>query len=196
MAKKRRHRIWWFALFPDQYKKLTEERVLPVPMVLFDKSEMAYSMGYADRFEPLMDADGNRVVVSDYVQLKDNGKITVVGIHGSVINWKKNVTVERAPHGNMESIYLEQPIKLDAKAVYRILEETDEMYANHLQSPLARAGGLTVPEDVQQRIHAKQIVAEGQRQIAEQMEREANTDGEDVGPAVDATSAEVGNAPA
>lgn len=166
MAKKKRNRIWWFAMSAADYKKLKIARKLTEPTVMFDKEHAAYAQAFANRFIPKVDEQGNRVVVDDYAQLVDTGKIVVMGIRGEAINWSKKVPSERPGEGLGEVIVCDQHIDLTDKVVYKVMEESDDQYYRHLKSPLARAGGITIPTDLAERIAKKK---------AEQAEAGANS---------------------
>jgi len=160
MAKKRRHRIWWMALHTEAYEKLRKTEVIPADTILFDKQNFAYGHGYSNRFEVIRDADNNIVTKSEYAQLRDRGRIKLVGVTGDIIDWRdKRLVLEKVEDGNAECVSIPRDLAMPVGFVQTILEESDEAYLKHLQSPIARAGGIVAPEELKQLVTAKENLA-------------------------------------
>lgn len=147
--KKPRHRIWWYPVFEAEEKQLRKTRLLTEfngewP-ILFDSDVQAYSLACAHRLEPKRDENGNIITNENgYAQLDNHGRITMIGIRGSAINWKKveHLKIEGLKGHAIRLIY---PLPLNPQTYKKILQETDEMYNKAISTPLARAGGIKSP---------------------------------------------------
>lgn len=141
MAKKHRERVWYTALFQKDADIAFLNRQLKEGTVFFDKEPVAYSYAVNQRLTPLRD-ENNEIIVNEegYAQLPDLGKITVIGIKGHILNWKK---VEKAPKDalrnigiNADSICVNHPISLNKQTLSVVLEESDEAYERFEKSPM------------------------------------------------------------
>jgi hypothetical protein len=104
---------------------------------------VAYGYGCADRLEIKRDDNGNPVTNdSGYAQLQNEGKLTLVGIKGSELDWKKVIVLDKPAGMKGEAITSSVAIPVNKQTLKMILEETDQMYNRFANSPLAKAGGV------------------------------------------------------
>jgi hypothetical protein len=147
MAKKRKKRIWWFPVFSEEAKRLRRLNKITVDddnlPVLFDDMEVAYGFAVGKRLDVKRDDNGN-VVTNEkgYGQLHDHGRITLIGIKGSAINWKNVSTIEKPFDLKGEAIAVGDDIGLNRQTLDRIFEEPEELFERFALSPLAQAGGI------------------------------------------------------
>lgn len=187
MAKKRRHRVWWMAVHEEAYNKLRKTEIIPDGSILFDKQNHAFSHGYANRFEIIRNEDNSVVTKDDYAQLNNKGRIHLVGVTGDIIDWKdRQLVIEKLEDGNVEAIYIHKDLAMPIRFVDQVLQESDENYLKHLQSPIARAGGIVPPEQLVQLVTARETLAHGLK--ANQVE-EGEEDGTDEGSTTDTATA-------
>lgn len=147
MAQKPRHRTWWYPVFEKENKEIQrrgyigDEAADEFP-ILFDNQEDAYMMAMGNRLMPKR--VNGEVVLNDegYAQLEDHGKITLIGVKGQVLDWKK--VQKLVPPAGMKGSIIAVPyeLSLHKQNLKQVLQETDEMYQRHINSPLGRAGGL------------------------------------------------------
>lgn len=148
MAKKHRQRTWYVGLFKEAAERAFRNRKLPEGTVFFDKDNLAYGYAANARLVPMRD-ENNELVVDEkgYAQLPKLGKLTIIAIKGSNINWS---AIEKAPKEllkeagiNGDSIRLDYSIPLNKQTIQYVFEETDEMYERFANSALGRAGGMS-----------------------------------------------------
>lgn len=153
MAKKHRLRTWYAAFFKKEADQIFLNRLLPDHLVMFDSEDMAYTYKMNQRLMPLKDENGEAIVDENgYAQLPDHGKITVVGIKGSKMDWKQ---IEKAPKEALrqmdiqaDAINVHYRIATNKQNLKVVLEETDDIYNRFANSPMAKAGGVTpIPVD-------------------------------------------------
>lgn len=145
--KKHRNRVWYTGLYKEDAKKVSDSRIIPEGAIFFDKEKLAYSFAMQKRLEPVRDAEGNLIVDDKgYAQLPDLGRLTVIGIKGEQMDWRR---IEKAPKGALREIGIQgdsikalYPVQLNKLTLSTVLEETTEMYENFAKSPLAKAGGV------------------------------------------------------
>lgn len=154
MAKKFRQRVWYVGLFKKEADAAFLHRRLPEKMIFFDKENLAYGFSMNERLKPMHDEAGDVIIDKQgYGQLPELGKLTVIGIKGSALNWDE---VEKAPtHWLRErgmsgdSILSQSIIPLNKQTIKIVFEESDEMFNRFANSPLAKAGGvmpIAIPE--------------------------------------------------
>lgn len=149
MAKKRRHRTWWFPVFTKEIGEIQKHNELPLfndggSALLFDQKMVAYGFAVGKRLDVQRNEEGV-VVTNDkgYAQLEDHGKITLIGIKGSTIDWKQVSVVDDKPESvKGEAIVVGYNIPVNKQTLDKVFEETDEMYNRYAGTPLAKAGGI------------------------------------------------------
>lgn len=152
MAKKFRQRTWYVGLFKKEADAAFLHRRLPAESIFFDKESLAYSYSMNERLKPLRDENGTHIVNDKgYAQLPDLGKLTVIGIKGSAMDWNN---VEKAPAYLLrdmgisgDSVKTLSVMALNKQTLKTVLEESDEMFNRFAESPLAKAGGV-IPIDI------------------------------------------------
>lgn len=147
--KKRRHRTWWFPVFSKEVIELqarqqigdVEKDVYPV---LFDDKMTAYGYAVGRRLDVKRDKDGNVILNKDgHAQLKQPGKITLIGIKGKAIDWKKVEILKEKPESvKGEAFAADYNIPINKQTLAQVFEESDEMYNQYAGTPLAQAGGI------------------------------------------------------
>ena len=148
MAKKRRHRTWWFPAFESETKEIAKTQVIgdvdnDVYPLLFDSESLAYNYALGKRLDVKRDEDGNVITNEQgYAQLNDLGRVTVFGFKGKQLDWKRTQALERPASAKGDAIVVGYNIPLNKQTLDRVFEETEEMYENFKRSPLAQAGGL------------------------------------------------------
>jgi len=148
-VKKPRHRIWWYPVFEAEEKELREKRLLTQEdgewPILYDREDQAYALAYAHRLEPKRNEDGSIITNEEgYAQLINHGRITLIGIRGSAIDWKK-VKHIKAEGLKGHAVMVQHPIHLNSQTYKKILQESDKAYHQAISTPLARAGGIEPP---------------------------------------------------
>lgn len=147
--KKPRHRIWWYPVFEAEEQELRRTMLLTETdgewPILYDREDQAYALAYAHRLEPKRNEDGS-IITNDqgYAQLTNHGRITLIGIRGSVIDWKK-VKHIKAEGLKGHAIVVQHPIPLNPQTYKKVLQESEQAYVKAISSPLARAGGIEPP---------------------------------------------------
>lgn len=162
MAKKKRHRIWWYPLFAEEYKQFIKTRQLGEVhedgdeyAMLFDSQTTAYSMACANRF--VVKRENGEVIKDEngLAQIENHGRIYMIGVKGKTINWKKASALKVPDDVDGEVIALEEVVKLDRQNIYQIIEENDEAFEKYGKAPFKPQGGVVVDkgtiatEDVQ-----------------------------------------------
>ncbi len=150
MAKKIKKREWYAATFERNdvgvsTKDVSKTRSLVAKTILFDTPDQAYAHRSSARLQPMKDEEGKHILNKDGIaQLPDYGKITVWGIKGKAIDWKR-VSVGRKKDFdqlNSDVIQLNYELPLNKQTIHTVLEESDDMYNKFANSPLGKAGGL------------------------------------------------------
>lgn len=155
MAKKARHRVWWYPVFEAEKKTLENNGSIGPKNedqdecpILFDNYSDAYALAASTRM-PIKMENGERVVNDQgYAQLENLGRITLIGFRGKRMDWKQIKKLPPADGMKGEAIALVYQQSAKSYYVEQVLEETDEMYLNQINSPLARAGGIVPPADL------------------------------------------------
>lgn len=149
MAKKRRHRVWWYPAMGADRENIERTNVIgdvtnDKHPILFDDKMVAYGYAVARRMDIKRDDAGN-VITNDkgYAQLHDHGKIVLIGVKGKDIDWKKAVVLEKPDNMKGDAISVGYDITLNKQTLEQVFEESDEMYNRYVSSPLGQAGGLS-----------------------------------------------------
>ncbi len=147
MAKKKRHRIWWYPMFEMEAAAVKASRILKDEgdgwPLLFDSREQAYAMAAAHRFEVQKDKDGAHVLVDGRAQLINHGRITILGIKGAAIDWKKALAVPLKQPAKGEAISIRNPIQVHEWNYDAIFSEPEDVYKMIVNSNMAKAGGVS-----------------------------------------------------
>lgn len=157
MSKKRRHRIWWAALYEEEAKLAEKKKMLAEGTPLFDRKEVAYSVAAEKRLIVKRDENDQPILIDDYAQLNNRGRITMIGIPGRIVDWNKKQMAQKNTYINTDVLVLSEDTNLIGVKEVQLFEETDAQYLRSYQSPLAKRGGLVAPQKLVDAVQEKLI---------------------------------------
>jgi hypothetical protein len=161
MAKKLRHHTWWFPVFTKEVETIRKNKAIgsiesgELP-ILFNEKMVAYGYAVGRRMDVKRDDNGD-VITNDkgYGQLQDHGKITLIGIKGDQIDWKRASVIDKPSNVKGIAIAASYNVPVNKQTLKTVFEESDEMYNRYATTPLAKAGGL---EAIETDTHATETV--------------------------------------
>lgn len=144
MAKKLRKRLWWYAFFESEKKKIELRKKIEDTPILFDDPNVAYGYMSAKRLDVQRDENDKIIMHKDgYAKLKNEGKIHLIAFEGKNLNWKElevidGVTIEDKHNAIVSHV----DIPVNQQTVKKVFEESDAMFNMFANTPLAKAGGV------------------------------------------------------
>jgi hypothetical protein len=146
MAKKLRKRIWYLHLYDKEYNQALRTGMLEGteqhPILLFDTKEMAYAYAHAGRFE--VKRENGEVLLNEegYAQLENKGRIRLIGLKPEYLSWKEMKQIPHQPGLKGTAMAVFYSLQLNRQTIREVVQETEEMYHQAINNPLAWAGGV------------------------------------------------------